>query len=62
MNLMVNHMDYSLVNAVSKEDGALCSGITGLTVRINKGNNNTLRLTGGHGEILIKGISVELFD
>ncbi len=55
-------MDYSLVNAVSKEDGALCSGITGLTVRINKGNNNTLRLTGGHGEILIKGISVELFD
>lgn len=53
VNLYVNDKDYSLLNALSTGGAQQFSGRTNITVNVLPGAINTLRITGGHGEISI---------
>ncbi|OMF37047.1 hypothetical protein BK133_07510 [Paenibacillus sp. FSL H8-0548] len=62
LNLLVNDSDYSLINALSTGSSLNFTGRASITVPLNPGNNNRIRLTGGNGEISIKSITVSPFN
>ncbi len=62
LQLTVNEKDYTLLNA--KNTGGIekeCD-CTFITVNLKPGKTNTIRLTGGHGDITINDITIELLN
>ncbi|WP_202128460.1 family 43 glycosylhydrolase [Paenibacillus dendrobii] len=62
VSLDVNGHDYSLINAPSTGSAELCQGIAYFTVRLKPGSDNTVKLTGGHGDIAVSGLTLSLFN
>ena len=62
LNLTVNGEDYSLLNAVSTWGWQKYTGTAVFTLRLNPGENNTIRLTGGNGGINLDHITVEQLE
>ncbi|MEK5254673.1 family 43 glycosylhydrolase [Paenibacillus sp. FSL F4-0125] len=58
VNLCVNDKDYSLLNALSTGESQEFSGRTNITVYLLPGAINTLKISGGHGEISLEKITV----
>ncbi|MCL6457587.1 MAG: family 43 glycosylhydrolase [Gorillibacterium sp.] len=61
LNLVVNDIDYSFLNAPSTGAGQDFIGCTSITVCLQPGSDNTIKVSGGHGEIRLLGITVSLF-
>jgi hypothetical protein len=61
LNLTVNGHDYSLLNALSTGSLNDFTGNASLTVTLNSGTENSIKLTGGYGEISLEGMSVSPF-
>ncbi|OBZ11379.1 family 43 glycosylhydrolase [Bacillus sp. FJAT-26390] len=61
LNLTVNGHDYSLLNALSTGSLTDFTGKASLTVTLNPGTDNSIKLTGGYGKISLQGISVSPF-
>jgi hypothetical protein len=59
LNLTVNDKDYSLLNALTTWGWQDYTGCTYLTVDLNPGETNTIKLTGGNGGINLDYITVE---
>ncbi|MDF2537606.1 MAG: hypothetical protein K0S76_627 [Herbinix sp.] len=62
LNLNVNGEDYSLLNAVCTWGWQKYTGVASFTLKLNPGETNTIRLTGGNGGINLDYISVEQLD
>ena len=62
LNLEVNGHDYSLINAPSTECTSETNGIAYFTVSLNPGKSNTIKLSGGYGDISVSGLTVSLFN
>jgi hypothetical protein len=62
LNLTVNGVDYSLLNAVCTWGWQKYTGTASFTVKLNPGATNSIRLTGGNGGINLDYISVEQLD
>jgi len=62
IKLFVNGVDYSLLNALPTGNAATFTGHTALTVKLKAGKTNTVKLTGGLGEINIDYITVDNLD
>ncbi|WP_127506426.1 family 43 glycosylhydrolase [Paenibacillus humicus] len=60
VNLTVNGSDYSLLNALSTGAGGSFAGRTGITVPLEPGSRNEIRLDGGKGSLSILSVSVQL--
>jgi beta-xylosidase len=58
LHLTVNDKDYSLLNALSTGGSFEFSGVTNISVQLQPGTNNTLTISGGHGEISLERITV----
>jgi beta-xylosidase len=61
LSIKVNAKEYSLINLIGDSGEGMDDGITYLTVRLEQGRTNTITLIGGHGDIAVSGISIELF-
>jgi beta-xylosidase len=61
LNLTVNSQDYSLLNALSTGSLLDYSGRASITVQLELGEDNMIRLTGGNGEVSIESITVSPF-
>ncbi|MGO4696406.1 family 43 glycosylhydrolase [Paenibacillus sp. 2TAB26] len=61
LNLTVNGHDYSLLNALSTGSLLDYSGLASITVQLEPGDDNIIRLTGGNGEISVESITVSPF-
>jgi beta-xylosidase len=61
LNLTVNSHDYSLLNALSTGSLLDYSGRASITVQLEPGDDNMIRLTGGNGEVSIESITVSPF-
>ncbi|WP_063847541.1 family 43 glycosylhydrolase [Bacillus sp. FJAT-28004] len=61
LNLTVNSHDYSLLNALSTGSLLNYSGCASITVKLEPGDDNMIRLTGGNGEVSIESITVSPF-
>lgn len=61
LNLTVNDSDYSLLNALSTGSSPDFTGCASITVPLSPGENNSITLTGGYGEISIESIIVSPF-
>ncbi|BBI31316.1 family 43 glycosylhydrolase [Cohnella abietis] len=61
LHLMVNDIDWSLLNALSTGGPAEFTGIASITVSLQPGNNNSIRLSGGRGGISVASITVTPF-
>ncbi|WP_063510460.1 family 43 glycosylhydrolase [Paenibacillus gorillae] len=62
INLNVNGEDFSLLNALSTGSLSDYTGITNLTVPFKAGAVNSVKLTGGNGELRIASIAVSSFE
>lgn len=62
VNLTVNENDYSLLNAQSTGSISDFTGIASITVQLNPGYDNLIRLTGGKGTVLIESLTVTPFN
>ena len=62
IKLLINGIDYSYLNALPTSDAGNFKAHTGLTVRLNAGKNNTIKLTGGNGNINIDYITLSPID
>ncbi|OBZ19259.1 hypothetical protein A8L34_07000 [Bacillus sp. FJAT-27264] len=58
LQLTVNDKDYSLLNALSTGGPKEFGGITDITVHLQPGKANTIKISGGHGEISLERITV----
>ncbi|AMV62184.1 Endo-1,4-beta-xylanase A precursor [Pediococcus damnosus] len=58
LRLTVNGKDWSLVNCPYTGSGHTFDGYSTITIQIKPGENNTVILTGGAGELSLEGISV----
>ncbi|MCC3371557.1 family 43 glycosylhydrolase [Cohnella sp. REN36] len=61
LRLTVNGADWSLINALSTGHPASLTGKASITVPLAPGASNTVRLTGGYGEITVASLTVSLF-
>ncbi|RED58587.1 family 43 glycosylhydrolase [Cohnella lupini] len=61
LHLTVNGEDHSLLNAPSTGGSWEFTGLASITVRLQPGENNTIRLTGGNGDIRVESIAVSPF-
>ncbi|MBJ6360733.1 family 43 glycosylhydrolase [Paenibacillus sp. GCM10012307] len=61
LHLFVNGEDSSLINATGTDNDSEYNGCVHITVRLNPGSDNTIKLTGGYGEIRVKGITAVSF-
>lgn len=62
LHLTVNGSDYSLLNALSTGSLSEFSGEARITVPFEPGNRNTIRLSGGNGEVRVARMLVGLLD
>jgi beta-xylosidase len=60
LRLTVNGVDYSFLNALSTGDWNAYTGRSSLTVTLQPGGDNTIRLTGGDGGVNVDYINVSL--
>jgi hypothetical protein len=62
LHLTVNGNDYSLLNALSTGSEETFSEAVTITVKLESGRDNTIRLTGGKGAIVVESIAVSPFN
>ncbi|WP_438347547.1 family 43 glycosylhydrolase [Paenibacillus sp. FA6] len=62
LRLQVNDIDYTLINAMSTGSLTNFTGCAQITVQLEAGSNNTIKLAGGNGAINIIGITVIPFN
>lgn len=62
LRLFVNGDDLSLINLTGTKDGSEYWGCAHITVRLNPGSDNTIKLTGGQGEVRVSGITAVPFN
>jgi hypothetical protein len=62
IKLIVNGTDYSYLNALPTTGVECFNGVTSLTVKLNKGTNNTIKLIGGKGPVNIDYITITPLD
>ena len=62
VNLNVNGVDYSFLNTLTTGGWSNFSGHTYLTVPLNPGTTNTIRLTGGNGGVNMDYITISSFN
>jgi beta-xylosidase len=62
IRLIVNGTDYSNLNALPTTGVESFTGVTSLTVKLNKGANNTIKLIGGNGKVNIDYITTTSLD
>jgi hypothetical protein len=61
LRLEVNGKDYSFINIPQASHAGDFGGSAYFTVRLNPGKSNAIKLSGGHGDISIGGLSVSHF-
>ncbi len=59
LRILVNGIDYSLINLVKTGSGITFTGHANITLPLNAGKTNTICLIGGYGDISLEAISVE---
>lgn len=61
IRVKVNDVDYSLINAKTTGGWSDYTGVASVSVNLERGGNNTIRITGGSGGINIDGIVLGIF-
>ncbi len=59
LRLIINDADYSLINFLQTGFSYYFAGYASFTVRLLPGQENTIRLLGGHGDLSLEALSVE---
>ena len=62
LHLSVNAEDMSFINTVPTDSLTDFSGETNFTCRFKPGKTNTIRLTGGNGDVRVKSVTITPLD
>ncbi len=62
VKLLVNGVDYSLLNLLSTGNATAFTGRASLTVKLNAGKSNTIRLVGVNSDVQVDYVNVNMLD